>query len=95
MTDEERQKLCEELRTATPGNVTVKSGYRAADEIERLANWARESDRVNDQLRSEIGGLRSEIERLNLELREAERVFASMEKEINRMSWNYAGRRND
>lgn len=36
-----------------------------------------------------------EIERLSLELREAERVFASMEKENKRLSWNYAGRRND
>jgi cell division protein FtsB len=61
MSEEERKKLCEELRTATPGNVTVKAGYRAADEIERLAA-------ENEQLKRRIAGLESEITCMSYDL---------------------------
>lgn len=76
MTDEERQKLCEELRTATPGNVTVKAGYRAADELERLAyclslandGWAKANSEIL-RLQSYKDETANEIERLQNELR--------------------------
>lgn len=73
MTDEQRQKLVARFKSHEV--VMWTDIDLAADEIERLAEWAKTSDNVNDELRSEIGGLRSEIERLAAANRELKKTL--------------------